>query len=205
MLSISGAHRTLDSHTLFTDLDLTVRPGECGAIMGPNGSGKSTLLRCVIDDDRLDDGTIDVFGMAPDDRSPEFRALVSAETGEQASFFDLTITEHLQLLWRSHRMDIAGGAVIAALDDAGLADLGDRFPHALSTGQRQRFALCAAFSRPCSLLVLDEPERGLDTDGQNWVIDRVLTAKRSDTAVLLATHSPLIADAVADRTVELGR
>lgn len=203
MLSISGARRTLGSQTLFDDLDLEVRPGHCACIIGPNGAGKSTLLRCVVDDDRLDSGTIDVFGLHPDDRSPRFRGLVSAEIGDEATFFDATLIEHLHLLARTHRMDSAD--VEAALDDAGLGDLGDRYPHTLSTGQRQRFALAAALLRPARLLVLDEPERGLDLVGQEWVADKLLTARQSGLAVVVATHSPTLVERCADIVVEIDR
>lgn len=201
MLSIRGARRALDSHDLFADLDLDVAPGECAAIIGPNGSGKSTLVRCIIDDDRLDGGVVEVAGQPPDERSPTFRALVAAETGEEATFYDLTVTEHLQMLAAAY--EIEADAVGNALDDAGLADLGDRFPHALSTGQRQRFALAAVFLRPCWLLVLDEPERGLDSDGQEWLCGRIAAALDDEIAVVVATHSPLVVRRCADVVVEL--
>ena len=95
--------------------------------------------------------------------------------------------------------------VEAALDDAGLGDLGDRYPHTLSTGQRQRFALAAALLRPARLLVLDEPERGLDLVGQEWVADKLLTARQSGLAVVVATHSPTLVERCADIVVEIDR
>jgi len=203
VLSISGARRTLGSQTLFDDLDLTVPPGCCACVIGPNGAGKSTLLRCVVDDDRLDAGTIDVFGMQPDDRSPRFRGLVSAEIGDQATFFDATLNEHLYLLARTHRMNDVD--VDAVLDDAGLGDLSDRYPHTLSTGQRQRFALAAALFRPARLLVLDEPERGLDLDGQEQLAAKLSASAQSGVALLVATHSPTLVERCADIVVEIGR
>ncbi|MEP9414834.1 AAA family ATPase [Gordonia sp. VNQ95] len=160
-------------------------------------------MRCVIDDDRLDAGTIDIAGMRPDERSPRFRELVSADTGEQAAFFDVTLTEHLELLARAHRLEDAD--VENALADAGLADLADRFPHTLSSGQQQRFALAAALLRPASLLVLDEPERALDLAGQEWVAERIVEAKNDGKAVLVATHSPTLVQRCADDVVDLGR
>ncbi|AFA75071.1 putative ABC transport system, ATP-binding protein [Gordonia polyisoprenivorans VH2] len=203
MLSITGATRTIDHQTLFTGLHLVVPPGHCAAVVGPNGSGKSTLLRCVIDDDRLDAGSIDVFGMAPDDRSPRFRALVSADTGDDATFFDVTVAEHLELLVRTHRTGTTD--IDAALTQAGLGDLADRYPHTLSSGQRQRFALAAAFLRPSRLLVLDEPERALDADGQHWAATEIEAATASGRAVLIASHSAALVQRCADQIVELGR
>ncbi|MFC3242258.1 ATP-binding cassette domain-containing protein [Gordonia humi] len=162
MLSVTDATRRIDAQTLFTDLTFTVARGECAAIVGPNGVGKSSLLRVIVDDDLLDEGAVLVDGLPPDDRSPDFRRLVSAELGDQAVFYDATVGEHLALIAASHGVD---PDIDAMLDDAGIGALRDRFPHTLSTGQRQRFALVAAFGRPAGLIVLDEPERGLDTEG----------------------------------------
>ena len=141
--------------------------------------------------------------MPPDDRSPAFRAAVSADTGDDATFYDSTVTEHLELLTRAHRM--SGVLVDDVLADAGLSGLGDRFPHTLSTGQRQRFALAATFLRPAALLVLDEPERGLDVDGQGWVARKIKAATDIDQAVVIATHSRTLVDQCADVVVELAR
>lgn len=202
MLSITGACRRIGAQTLFNDLDLSVNSGDCVAVVGPNGAGKSTLLRCIIDEDALDDGEILIAGQAPDDRSAEFRRRVAAEVGDQAVFFDATLAEHLDLRAVSHGIDVDVGSV---LRDAGIGDLADRFPHTLSTGQRQRFSLAAVFMVPADLLVLDEPERGLDTDGQEWVAQRINRATVGGRAVVVATHSPFIVERCADRVVEIGR
>jgi ABC-type multidrug transport system ATPase subunit len=202
VLAISEARYVAGSQLLFDDLDLSLPAGACAAVVGPNGAGKSTLLRCVVGDHRLDGGSITVMGYHPRDTSRRFRAAVSADLGENATFLDVSVTEHLKLLARTHRMGDVD--IDQTLINAGLADVGDRYPHALSTGQRQRFALAAAFLRPANLVVLDEPERGLDTAGQHWVRDQLRLIGTAGTAVIVATHSDLIA-ASADMIVELGR
>ncbi|MFT3660473.1 MAG: ATP-binding cassette domain-containing protein [Gordonia sp. (in: high G+C Gram-positive bacteria)] len=202
MLSVSGAARRIGDQRLFTDLSLELDRGSCAAVVGPNGAGKSSLLRCIVDDDLLDAGTVTIDGRPPNDRSPDFRSLVAVELGDQAAYFDVTLAEHLTLLAAAHRM--VRPDVIGALRDAGLAALHDRFPHTLSTGQGRRFALAALFLRPSGLIVIDEPELGLDTDGQEWVAEKITAAKESGRAVLIATHSPLLVERCADTVLALG-
>ncbi|MCF8569318.1 ABC transporter ATP-binding protein [Gordonia sp. HY002] len=200
MLSVSDATRRIGAQTLFASLSFTVERGQCAAVVGPNGVGKSSLLRAVVDDELLDDGSVLIEGRAPDDRSPEFRRRVAAELGEQAVFYDATVGEHLAMLAGSHGID---PDIEAALSGAGIGELRDRFPHTLSTGQRQRFALVAVFIRPARLVVLDEPERGLDVAGQEWVADELDRLTDEGAAVLIATHSRELVERCADVVVDL--
>ncbi|WP_026918477.1 ABC transporter ATP-binding protein [Gordonia shandongensis] len=202
MLTIRGACRRIGMQTLFHDLDIDLPRGRCVAVVGPNGVGKSTLLRCVLDEDVLDEGSISVDGSAPDDRSVGFRRAVAAELGDRAVFFDATLAEHLRLRAASYGLSVDAHAV---LSDAGIGDLADRYPHTLSTGQRQRFALSSVFMLRTGLLVLDEPERGLDADGQDWLANKVLDAAAADRAILIATHSETLTARCADQTLELTR
>ncbi|GAB18078.1 putative ABC transporter ATP-binding protein [Gordonia effusa NBRC 100432] len=204
MLHISSARRALGDHVLFNNLSLDLDAGRFGVVVGPNGVGKSTLLRCIAGDGPLDAGTITVDGLRPDDADPAFRAAVAAELGDDAVFTDLSVGEHLRLLTAAHRMSPprTDDRIADVLADAGLGDLADRFPHTLSTGQRQRFALVAAFWRPAQLVIFDEPERGLDAAGQDWVASCIARATDRGAAVLAATHSPMLAEA-ADVVVDL--
>jgi energy-coupling factor transporter ATP-binding protein EcfA2 len=89
------------------------------------------------------------------------------------------------------------------LDELGLTALRDRLPATLSTGQRHRLGLASCLVRPRRLLVLDEPEQRLDRAGLDRLVDRLAAEKAAGTAVLLASHSDEVVDAVADAVVEL--
>ncbi|NMO02144.1 ABC transporter ATP-binding protein [Gordonia sp. TBRC 11910] len=200
MLQILDARRALGDKVLFDSLFLSVRPGECAAVVGPNGAGKSTLLRCVIGDEILDAGTVRVDERVPDDTSPHFRSAVAFDLGDDATFFDLTVAEHLRLVLRLHRCAERSATVDWILADAGLAEVADRYPHTLSTGQRQRFSLAVVFMRSARLIVLDEPEQGLDVDGRGWLIGKMAESRA---AILVATHSAEIQKS-ADIVVRIG-
>jgi heme ABC exporter ATP-binding subunit CcmA len=188
---------------LFTDLTLRLEAGRCLAVTGANGSGKSTLLRAIAGLRHPDSGTVTVDDVVADDTDSRFRALVAVELGDDATFAELTVAEHLRLVTAAHETD--DDAVADVLSDAGVAHLADRFPHTLSTGQRQRFALCAAWIRPARLIVLDEPEAGLDVAGRDWVAHRIERAVAEGQSVVVATHSAELVERCADATVTVGR
>ncbi|GGF24015.1 ABC transporter ATP-binding protein [Williamsia phyllosphaerae] len=203
MLSIDHLCLSTDDSDLITDLTLQLPPGECLAVVGPNGSGKSTLLRAIAGLRRPDSGEIRVGGIIADDSDPAFRAAVSVELGDDATFAELTVLEHLRLITAAHDVDTEIAAV--ALDGSGIGDLADRFPHTLSTGQRQRFSMCAAWIRPADLVVIDEPEAGLDVAGRDWVAQRIRRSTADARSVVFATHSPELVSRGADQTVTVGR
>lgn len=201
MLSVVNGRKELDGQLLFADLSFCVEPGQICAIVGANGAGKTTLLRCLVDEDSLDAGNIDVFGQSPDDRSAQFRLCVAAEMGEQAVFFDSTLAEHFDLLARAYSIDSLDTELL--LSSAGLKHLGARFPHTLSSGQLQRFILAATLVRPSQLVVLDEPEKGLDSTGHQWLTALLQECTSAGKAVVMATHSSILTDC-ADVILDLG-
>ncbi len=188
---------------LITDLSIDLDPGNCLAVVGPNGAGKSTLLRSIAGLRHPDSGTITVDGIVADDTDARFRAAVSVELGDDATFAELTVVEHLRLITAAHAIDTVTADDI--LVDAGIEELGDRFPHTLSTGQRQRFTLCAAWIRPAGLIVVDEPEAGLDVAGREWVARRINRATDDGAVVVVATHSTELVARCAHATVGVGR
>jgi ABC-type multidrug transport system ATPase subunit len=118
-------------------------------------------------------------------------------------FPDLTAAEHLDLLARAHGNASPEDLVDTTLDDIGLLGAADQLPGSLSSGQRRRLALATALVRPRKLMVLDEPEARLDTDGVQWLSDRLIAEKKSGTSILFASHDPALVEAVADSVVTL--
>lgn len=178
--------------------------GGAVALVGPNGSGKSTVLRAVLGLLAPLAGEIQVQGVDVDERSAGFRRAVASVLDDDAWYPALTVAEHLDLVARGHGVTAADEVVDTLLDDFGLWDEAHSMPSALSSGQRRRLLLAAAFARPRALLVLDEPEQRLDAAMKEALTARLRDEKASGVAVLLATHDPGLVLAVADRAVVVG-
>ena len=205
VLRVRGLRRAYGDHVVLDDLDLDVRPGRATALVGPNGAGKSTVLRCVTGADEADGGTVELDGRPLDERDPRTRAALAVVMDDIDFFPDLSVVEHLDLFARAHGVDDADHLVDDVLHEVGLIAQSGQLPGTLSSGQRRRLALAGAFVRPKRLLVLDEPESRLDTDGVAWLGERLKLEKSEGLAVLMASHHPGLVEAVADDVVTIGR
>ncbi|GLW89410.1 ABC transporter ATP-binding protein [Actinokineospora globicatena] len=188
---------------LFDGVTFTAGPGECVVLTGRNGSGKSTLLGCLYGTHEVSAGIVRVGGMTPDERKVGFRRQVSAVLDDSALFDDLTARQHLDLLLRSFPA-VDGRGVAKWLVEAGLDERADVPAIGLSAGQRRRLLLIGAVARHHDVLLLDEPERALDTAGREWLTGLIAADLRRGAAVVVASHHRRLAERVGATEVDLG-
>ncbi|WP_047892402.1 ABC transporter ATP-binding protein [Micromonospora sp. RV43] len=192
------------------DVSLTVRPGECVAVLGPSGSGKSTLLNLLAALDRPDAGTMTVAGTRLEKlgeaASARFRR---AHVGLVFQFFnlldDLTVLDNVLL-----PAQLAGAPARAVrehaaslLDSLGIARHAHAYPGRLSGGERQRVAVARALINRPALLLADEPTGALDTASGEDVRRLLDELHRSGQTIVLVTHDLRLAEASAGRTIRL--
>jgi ABC-type multidrug transport system ATPase subunit len=204
VLKVSGLRRAFGPVTILDRFSLEVRAGEAVALTGRNGAGKSTLLRCLVGADRPDDGTVEVMGHPMSETSPQIRRDVATVIDDLDFFPDLSVVEHLDLLARAHGLDDPDAVVDEVLAEVQLVPQSGQLPGTLSSGQRRRLALATAFVRPRKLLILDEPEQRLDTEGVRWLAEKLRSERQQGLAIVFASHEPALVENVATRVVELG-
>ncbi len=203
VLKVTGLRKAFGPVVIVDDFNLEVHAGEAVALTGRNGAGKSTVLRCVIGAERPDEGSVTVKGIQVSETNPEIRREVATVIDDLDFFPDLSVVEHLDLLARAHGIADAEAAVDEVLHEVQLVPQSGQLPATLSSGQRRRLALATAFVRPRSLLILDEPEQRLDTEGVAWLAERLRAERARGLAILMASHEPALVDAVATRVVRL--
>jgi polar amino acid transport system ATP-binding protein len=193
-------------------VDLSVSQGEVVVIIGPSGSGKSTLLRCLIELERIDEGSIYVGD----------RALV--ENGVYAKEKDLReirqrmgmVFQHFNLfphmtVWKNLilaplsvlKMDKkeAEDRAFEVLRQVGLLDKRDELPKNLSGGQKQRVAIARALMMRPDILLFDEPTSALDPELTGEVLTVMQDLARNDSTMVIVTHEMEFAKNVADRVI----
>lgn len=194
---------TYDRVSVISDLSLELKPKELGCLLGPSGCGKSTLLRAIAGFQPLNSGEIWL-----DNRllSSTSQSLLPESRGVGMVFQDIALFPHLTVAenigfglsnWSEmNRVD----RVAELLQLIGLSGLDARYPHELSGGQQQRVALARAMAPKPSLLLLDEPFSGLDTELRARLASEVRTILKSDgICSLLVTHDQREAFDFADR------
>ncbi|MBM7047448.1 ABC transporter ATP-binding protein [Rhizobium lusitanum] len=182
--------------TIFSDLTMTIAPGDFVAIVGPSGSGKSTLLNLIGGIDRPDQGEID-FEHARLSRMSEsalarwraanvgfvfqFYNLMPMLTAEQNVELPLLLTS-LTACQRRERVE-------TLLSMLGLADRRRHLPSELSGGQQQRVGIARALASDPKLLLCDEPTGDLDRESTDEVLAmlRILNTELGKTIVMV-TH-----------------
>ena len=178
ILKVSGLRRAFGPNTIIDKFNLEVRAGEAIALTGRNGAGKSTLLRCLVGADRADEGNVEVLGNPMVETSPEIRRNVATVIDDLDFFPDFSVVEHLDLLARAHGLTEPDAMVDEVLEEVQLVPQSGQLPGTLSSGQRRRLALATAFVRPRKLLIMDEPEQRLDTEGVSWLANRLKHERR---------------------------
>ncbi|MGD1053105.1 MAG: ATP-binding cassette domain-containing protein [Candidatus Dormibacteria bacterium] len=172
------------------DLDLAGGAGEVVALTGANGSGKTTLLRTI------------AGLLSPLSGSVERRPGRIAYLPQNPSALLHRATVRSEIAWTLRRTGSAGRAD-AALEELGLTAVADRDPRDLSTGQRQRAALASVLAGDPSLVLLDEPTRGMDAAARAALTAAVARIAERGGSAVVATHDLQLVAAVATRVVDL--
>jgi ABC-2 type transport system ATP-binding protein len=170
-------------HEALRGLDLEVPEGALFGFLGPNGAGKSTTLRILAGLVRRDSGRAELHGV--DARRHVAAAARTTFLIENAVFpAHLTARETLARAAAFMRVP----ADEAQLERVGLAHARDRRTGGFSHGMRQRLGLaCALLGRP-DLLVLDEPQNGLDPHGLRTIREILREENARGATVLVSVH-----------------
>ena len=173
----------------------SVVPGDRIAVMGPSGSGKSTLLHIMGGLDAPTSGNISwpALGSRKHLRPRQIGMVFQMQT----LLAPLTAVENVELPLLIGNMNLleARAAALKALDDIGLESIADKLPEELSGGQAQRVGVARALASRPRLILADEPTGQLDHPTAQHLLDVLLAAiAHSDTALVVATHDPAIAE-----------
>ena len=165
----------------------TIEPGKLNVIIGPSGCGKSTLLNLIAGYDTPDTGSISCDGVRVD--GPSSDRLVVFQ--ENALFDWMTTYENIVFGPRAQgcSSDLIETKANQVLERVGLGDFRDKYPSQLSGGMQRRIELARAIINDPTVMLLDEPFRGLDamTKGLMQEYFLQLYSENPRTAVFVTT------------------
>ena len=202
-VDVSGLSKTFGATRALVDVDLQVAWGSTLAVFGHNGAGKSTLLRAIATLVRPDRGSVRVAGFDRARHATQVRSLVGYLGHQPLLYDDLTPAENLAFYARLYGIPEARTRIREVLADVGATTWADRRVRTLSNGMQKRVAIARALLHRPPVLLLDEPETGLDPEGLT-LLDRVVRGvAEGGASVVMTTHGMEQGLALADQVIVL--
>ena len=187
--------KNLNFKTIVQNVTFEIRRGDYAAIIGPNGGGKSTLVKLLLGLIPHDSGVIKLFGKTPTLSSLKKIGYVSQGISKLDENFPISVHEVVKLgliankslFSRINHKDLE--IIDRALIKMNIEELKDAKISELSGGQRQRVMIAKALVNNPQILILDEPNTGVDKQSQInfYALLKDLNTKENIT-ILFITH-----------------
>ncbi|MCY4674301.1 MAG: ABC transporter ATP-binding protein [Bacteroidetes bacterium] len=188
-LTVRGGGHKYGYRRIFSNVELTLLPGEVLAITGANGSGKSTLLRILAGVLQPTAGEAELIldgQCIPKELHPLNVGFVAPYINV---YEDLTLRENLTFITRVRSMNEQTEHIESIVAEVGLAARIDTQVSTYSTGMQQRVRLAAALLHRPRVLLLDEPMIGLDAKGRAVFEKAISRAQEAGHLVAIASNS----------------
>lgn len=186
----------INGSDIIKDISFRVLQGEYSAVIGPNGGGKTTLIRLLLGLEKKSSGSIKLFGKDQKSfKSWNKIGYVPQRVSQVDQYFPATVEEVVKmgrtasrgLFSRETQAD--KDAVEHAMQRMDVVNLKDKLIGELSGGQRQRVMIARALASEPEILILDEPNTGVDMVSQNRFYTLLRELNKNDgMTILFITH-----------------
>jgi ATP-binding cassette subfamily C protein len=192
-----------DQRLIVQDVTFAIEAGSGVGVIGPSGSGKSSLVRALVGVWMPARGKVRLDGAALDQWSSDVLGRYVGYLPQDVELFGGSVAQNISRFDPEAKSD----AIIAAAKEAGVHDMIIKMREgydtqigeqgtALSAGQAQRVALARALYGDPFLIVLDEPNSNLDTEGDEALTRAVRSARARGAIVIVVAHRPIGIEAV---------
>jgi heme exporter protein A len=186
-------------------VSLEVAPGECVVLAGRNGSGKTTLLRIAARLVRPSSGNVSYSGFsgAANDEKSSHRVRPGFVAHATMVYDELTAEENLVLFARLQGIGQPKERVASLLEEVSLTERRASLVRTFSRGMRQRVAIARALLTEPSVMLLDEPATGLDSQGIAWLAETLRGMRDAGCTLLMSLHGESEISGLATRGIRL--
>ena len=186
------------SNTILNNISLDFKPGTVTGIIGPSGCGKSSLVRAVVGVWGVLRGSIRYDGANIESWSSDKLGPYIGYMPQDVEILNGTVAQNI-----CRFQELNSEEIIKAAQKAGVHELILKLPdgydtrlgtdgQALSGGQRQRIALARALYMDPKVIVLDEPNSNLDSEGERALTDAITASKNTGATIIVVSHRPIL-------------
>ena len=196
-LKTQGLTKSFGNHRALRGIDLEVRQEESVVIFGPNGAGKTTLIKVLATIMNPSSGTVLIDGLSLKNNAEEVRRRIGVVTHQTFLYSNLTAYENLEFYSRMYDVPRRKERVYEVAAMVGMTSrLHDRVG-TLSRGMQQRLSIARSLLHKPAIMLLDEPEMGLDQQAISMLWKALETEGEGKQTIILTTHN-------LERGLELG-
>jgi len=210
MIKFNQASKLYPPQTKALDnLNLHIGCGEFVSVVGQSGSGKTTMVKCLIGEERLDNGQImigdwDITRLS-NSEIPYLRRQIGVIFQDFKLLPKKTLAENvafaLQVCGKSSKKIDA--IIPQLMKIVGLSEQMDRYPNEVSGGEQQRTAIARALVYQPKILLADEPTGNLDSINAEEIIELLQKINKFGTTVILVTHNREIVNNLNKRVITI--
>jgi heme ABC exporter ATP-binding subunit CcmA len=196
-IEIQGLTKSFGSHLALRGVDLEVVQGESIILFGPNGAGKTTLIKVLATIMSPSSGRVLIDGLNLKDNAEDIRRRIGVVIHQTFLYGNLTAYENLEFYSRLYDVPQRKERIHEVVDMVGMTSrLHDRVTF-LSRGMQQRLSIARSLLHRPSIMLLDEPETGLDQQAISMFWEALQTGKKGKRSLIVTTHN-------LERGLELG-
>ena len=189
MIHASKLIKAFGRRPVLRGIDLEVPAGQSVALFGPNGAGKTTLIRIIAGLSKLTSGRVLLGGQDVQKSGPSLRRYIGFVSHSPLVYDSLTAEENLRFFGRMYEVPELERRIVQVLEQVGLAGRRKDVVRTYSRGMIQRLAIGRAILHNPPILLLDEPDTGLDQQAADMLRSLLMELGSSDRTVLLTTHN----------------
>ncbi len=187
-ISIEGLTRSFNDYLALRGITAKFLRGESTAVLGPNGAGKTTLLKVLSTAITPSSGEVMVNNTSLKDKNPETRRCIGVVSHQPFLYHNLTAYENLSFYCRMYDVEDMKKRITDVVDMVGMTSrLHDRVG-TLSRGMQQRLSIGRAILHKPEILLLDEPDTGLDWYAMSSLWEIVRTEDGINRTIIFTTH-----------------
>jgi ABC-2 type transport system ATP-binding protein len=202
MIRLNRVTKKYYDFTAVDELSLEVNDGEIVGIIGHNGAGKSTTLKMIAGLVEPTSGTVEVMGRDIQKESIAVKKQIGYLPEESPLYENMTPRQYLlffsELYQMPHRTALS--QIDSLLDSLNLPEK-DKLIGEFSKGMKRKTAIARALLHNPNLLILDEPNSGLDPLTSFFIINYLKTLKSAGKTILLSAHNLFHVEYICDRVM----
>lgn len=205
-VAVSNLTKSFGSQKIWQDVSLTLPAGEVSALLGPSGTGKSVFLKSLIGLLRPEEGQIiidgtDILQCSSKDLY-EIRKLFGVLFQDGALFGSMNLYDNVAFPLREHTKKSESEVrqvVMEKLELTGLIGAEGKLPGEISGGMRKRAGLARALVLDPQIILVDEPDSGLDPVRTTYISQTLIDINaETDATILIVSHNINLARTVPD-------